>query len=123
MLHVQITISHFPMPVIDGNPLKHESQNFIQCQLAGSLDVDCPPWMDWFHGGLQFQAVHHCITRVPRHNLRALREEVLLPFCAKWGLEYKKKGFVECNCMVIRTLKDTADKVHPFLMEAFNAAG
>lgn len=123
MLHVQITISHFPMPVIDGNPLQHKTMNWIQVQLSGSLDVDCPPSMDWFHGGLQFQAVHHCITRVPRHNLRRLRQEILLPFCKKHNLQYKQAGFVECNMMVIDTLRRTADKISPFLLDAVNAVG
>lgn len=128
ILHVQITISHFPMPVQDGNPLteefrKREKMNWIQVQLSGSLDVDCPPWMDWFHGGLQFQAVHHLVTRIPRHNLRKLRDERILPFCEKHGLEYKMAGFVECNVMVIRTLAETAGQVHPFLEHVWNASG
>ncbi|CAD7952685.1 unnamed protein product [Amoebophrya sp. A25] len=123
ILHVQITISHFPMPVVEGNPLKNEKLNFIQLQLQGTIDVDCPPWMDWFHGGLQFQASHHLIPRIPRHNLRRLRDEKILPFCKKHGVEYKSDGFVACNLMVIDTLRKTADRVSPFLIDAINAAG
>mmetsp|Transcript_8037 Transcript_8037/g.19365 ORF Transcript_8037/g.19365 Transcript_8037/m.19365 type:complete len:492 (+) Transcript_8037:227-1702(+) len=123
ILHVQITISHFPMPVIEGNPLKNKEINWIQVQLSGSMDVECPTWMDWFHGGLQFQAVHHLIPRIPRHNLRRLRDEKILPFCKKHGLEYKRAGFIACNLMVIDTLRKTADKVSPFLWDAINAQG
>ena len=79
--------------------------------------------MDWFHGGLQFQAVHHLLPRVPRHNLRALRDEVVKPFCEKWGLEYKEKGFVECNMMVIKTLRETAGRISPMIWEGLNAQG
>lgn len=96
--------------------------NFIEYQLSGSLDVDCPPSMDWFHGGLQFQAVHHLIPRVPRHNLRRLRDEVIVPFCEKHGLEYKKAGFIECNKMVYHTLKNAAGKIN-YLADALNAQG
>ena len=39
--------------------------------MAGTLNVDCPTWMDWFHGGLQFQSEHHLFPKIPRHNLRA----------------------------------------------------
>ncbi|CAD7956669.1 unnamed protein product [Amoebophrya sp. A120] len=123
LLHVQITISHFPCPVVDGNPLGNDKLNFIQLQLQGTIDVDCPSYMDWFHGGLQFQAVHHLIPRVPRHNLRRLRDEKILPFCKKHGLEYKKETFLKCNLMVIDTLRKTADKISPFLIDAVNAQG
>lgn len=121
LLHVQITISHFPMPVVDGNPLASK-QSFVEYQLSGSLDVDCDPSMDWFHGGLQFQAVHHLLPRVPRHNLRQLRDEVILPFCEKHGLNYQKADFVECNKRVFRTLRDTAGKIN-YLADAINAQG
>lgn len=122
LLHVQITISHFPMPVIDGNPMD-SGMNFIEYQLAGSMDVDCSPNMDWFHGGLQFQAIHHLLPRIPRHNLRKLREEEVLPFCKRHGLEYKHCNFVEANKLVIRTLKETADEIHPYLEHAWHAVG
>ena len=36
------------------------------------MDWSCPPWMDWFHGGLQFQIEHHIFPRAPRHRLRAI---------------------------------------------------
>ena len=29
-------------------------------QLSTTLDVDCYRWMDWFHGGLQFQVCCVC---------------------------------------------------------------
>jgi len=72
ILHVQITLSHFSMPVYIEPPL--ESDSFMIHQLKTSLDIDCPDWLDWFHGGLQFQAAHHLFPRVPRHNLRKLRQ-------------------------------------------------
>lgn len=119
LLHVQIVISHFVAPVIEGNPL--DKMSFVECQLSTAVDVDCPPYMDWFHGGLQFQAVHHLIPRVPRHNLRALRDEKILPFCAKHGLEYKNASFFECNKMIYNTLKKTSTS--HLLWDALNAQG
>ncbi|KAI5288338.1 hypothetical protein KEM54_005278 [Ascosphaera aggregata] len=65
-LHVQITISHFGMSTSDLGP--HES--FAQRALRTTMDIDCPTWMDFYHGGLQYQAVHHMFPRLPRHNLR-----------------------------------------------------
>jgi len=69
-LHVQITLSHWGMSTADLG--EHES--FAQRQLRTTMDVDCPAWLDFIHGGLQFQAVHHLFPRVPRHNLRRLQK-------------------------------------------------
>ena len=59
--------------VVDNdNDLRRIDDGFLVTQLKGSLDVDCPPWMDWFHGGLQFQVEHHLWPKIPRHNLRTV---------------------------------------------------
>jgi len=68
LLHVQITLSHWGMPTADLGPPSRSP-----APAAHTMDVDCPPWLDFLHGGLQFQAVHHLFPRVPRHNLRALQ--------------------------------------------------
>ncbi|KEZ41936.1 Delta-9 acyl-CoA desaturase [Scedosporium apiospermum] len=68
-LHVQITLSHWGMSTSELG----ESESFPQRQLRTTMDVDCPAWLDFIHGGLQFQAVHHLFPRVPRHNLRRLQ--------------------------------------------------
>ena len=64
-LHVQITLSHFSMSTTDFGP----TESFPQKMLRTTMDVDCPPYLDFLHGGLQFQAVHHLFPRVPRHRL------------------------------------------------------
>jgi delta8-fatty-acid desaturase len=48
VLHVQITLSHFGM-----STEKPENETFAEMAYRTTLDVDCPRWMDWFHGGLQ----------------------------------------------------------------------
>ncbi|CAD6238264.1 unnamed protein product [Miscanthus lutarioriparius] len=40
-------------------------RRLVQKQTRGTLDVACPPWMDWFHGELQFQVEHHLFPRLP----------------------------------------------------------
>jgi delta8-fatty-acid desaturase len=48
LLHTQITLSHFGMStdIVD-------DETYAEKALRTTLDVDCPRWMDWFHGGLQ----------------------------------------------------------------------
>lgn len=106
-LHVQITLSHFSMGTYMGSPHTNEGNTFFRNQLATSMNVKCPEWMDWFHGGLQFQIEHHLFPRLPRHNLRRARE-LVKPFCARNGIHYHELGFVDANREIIGTLRRTA---------------
>ena len=107
LLHVQITISHFSMctePTI-------ENEEFFKHQLRTTMDVDCPEWLDWLHGGLQFQVIHHCFPRMPRKNLRKAREYVLM-LCKKFGVHYKSYNFISGNITVINHLKMISSKIN-----------
>lgn len=105
-LHVQITLSHFAMSTADLG----DAESFPQHQLRTTMDVDCPAWLDWIHGGLQFQAVHHLFPRVPRHNLRRL-QVLVRGFCEDVGIEYKILGFVDGNKEVLGRLGEVAKQV------------
>ncbi|KAK5190443.1 hypothetical protein LTR99_008883 [Exophiala xenobiotica] len=108
-LHVQITLSHFAMSTTDMGV--HES--FAQKMLRTTMDVDCPTWLDFFHGGLQFQAVHHLFPRIPRHNLRKAQKYVK-EFCEDTGIPYVIYGFGEGNKEVISRLGEVAKQVKVF---------
>ncbi|KAL9098505.1 MAG: hypothetical protein Q9187_009650, partial [Circinaria calcarea] len=105
-LHVQITLSHWGMPTADLGAL----ESFPQRQLRTTMDVACPAWLDFIHGGLQFQAVHHLFPRVPRHNLRRL-QVLVREFCAETGIEYKILGFVDGNKEVLGRLGELSRQV------------
>lgn len=113
VLHVQITLSHFYMPVYKGVTYDDAGNGFIPTQLRGSLDIDCPPWMDWFHGGLQFQVEHHIWPSLPNHNLRKAKE-LLMAFCAEHDLPYNQAKFVEANCQMLAKLKRTGETTKTF---------
>jgi delta8-fatty-acid desaturase len=98
-LHVQITLSHFAMSTADHGV----SESFPQRMLRTTMDVDCPEWLDFFHGGLQFQAIHHLYPRMPRHNLRRA-QKVVMDFCKDVGIPYALYGFVDGNKEVIGRL-------------------
>ncbi|KAJ5161048.1 Delta 8-(E)-sphingolipid desaturase [Penicillium capsulatum] len=109
-LHVQITLSHFAMSTADLGV--HES--FPQKMLRTTMDVDCPTWLDFFHGGLQFQAIHHLYPRMPRHNLRRAQQYVL-EFCRQTEIPYAIFTFYDGNKEVIGRLGDVAKQLR--LME------
>lgn len=102
-LHVQITLSHFAMSTADLGI--HES--FPQKQLRTTMDVDCPTWLDFFHGGLQFQAIHHLYPRLPRHNLREA-QKLVREFCREVEIPYVVFTFLDGNKEVISRLADVA---------------
>ncbi|KAI9487867.1 MAG: delta-6 fatty acid desaturase [Benjaminiella poitrasii] len=105
-LHVQITLSHFGMSTEDKGP----QEPFPAKMLRTTMDVDCPEWFDWFHGGLQYQAVHHLFPRLPRHNLRQC-VPLVKEFCNEVGLHYYMYNFSTGNGVVLGALKSIADQV------------
>lgn len=100
-LHVQITLSHYAMSTADLGV----DESFPQKMLRTTMDVDCPDWMDFVHGGLQFQAVHHLFPRLPRHNLRRA-QKLVQEFCDDVGIPYALYGFVDGNKKVIGKLSE-----------------
>lgn len=100
-LHVQITLSHFAMSTANLGP----QESFPQKMLRTTMDVDCPQWLDFFHGGLQFQAIHHLYPRIPRHNLRQT-QKLVQEFCNEVGIPYALYGFVDGNKQVIGRLAE-----------------
>jgi delta8-fatty-acid desaturase len=84
-----------------------KKEPWVLQQLRTTMDVDCPEWMDWFHGGLQFQTIHHLFPRMPKHNLRKASERVKL-WCKSVGARYEIYGFVECNGRVVGRLEEVA---------------
>ncbi|KAH7313486.1 fatty acid desaturase-domain-containing protein [Stachybotrys elegans] len=109
-LHVQITLSHWGMSTVNLG----ESESFPQRQLRTTMDVDCPAWLDFIHGGLQFQAIHHLFPRVPRHNLRRV-QSMVREFCDDTGIPYSILGFVRGNKKVIKRLQDVGDQLQLLL--------
>ena len=119
LLHVQILLSHVAMHYCeDGHgtseaitaPNGNDAAGYYEWQALSTMDVDCHPWMDWFHGGLQFQLEHHLFPRVPRWQLRklcALTDEIF----AKYDVPVVRIPFVEANIMVLRHMAKVGAKV------------
>ncbi|EHK23232.1 uncharacterized protein TRIVIDRAFT_74251 [Trichoderma virens Gv29-8] len=102
-LHVQIVLSHFAMSTADLGP----QESFPQMMLRTTMDVDCPRWLDFVHGGLQFQAIHHLFPRMPRHNFRDA-QKLVIEFCKEVDIPYAYYGFTTANGQVIGRLAEVA---------------
>lgn len=104
-LHVQLTLSHFAMSTADLGV----AESFPQRMLRTTMDIECPEWLDFFHGGLQFQTVHHLFPRMPRHNLRKAHKFVL-EFCEVVNIPYAQYRFVEANEKVVSRLEQVSQQ-------------
>lgn len=109
LVHVQITLSHFAMSTSDLGT----SETFCSRQIRTTMDVDCPEWFDYFHGGLQFQTIHHLFPRLPRHNLRKV-QNLVIEFCNDVGLHYTIYGFATGNDVVLNKMNDVGKQVRIF---------
>lgn len=108
ILNVQICLNHFSMPVFRGEAYtttwdESKQDDWWALQLTTTLNVDCPAWIDWFHGGLQFQIIHHLFPRMPRHNLRYVVPRVK-EICARHSLPFYEPSFFRANVDLIETL-------------------
>lgn len=108
-VHVQIVLSHFAQSTSDLGP----NESFPQRQVRTTMDVDCPSWIDYVHGGLQFQTIHHLFPRLPRHNYRKVQPRVI-KFCEELGLHYTIYGFARCNGKVLGRLGEIANQARVF---------
>lgn len=125
--HVQFCLNHFSAESYVGRPC---SESWIEDQARGTIDIQCDSWMDWFHGGLQFQVEHHMFPRLPRYNLRKI-SPLVKSFCAKHRLPYTMVTFWEANVRTVATLRaaalearDPSQTTHKNLLwEALNTVG
>lgn len=106
-VHVQIVLSHFAQDTSDLGP----QECFASRQIRTTMDVQCPSYLDFVHGGLHMQVTHHLFPRLPRHNLRETRDRFVAPFCRAQGLVYEERSFVPGNGKVLARLKEVADQV------------
>ncbi|KAK7310706.1 hypothetical protein RJT34_08376 [Clitoria ternatea] len=102
--HVQFCLNHFSGNVYVGTP---KGDDWFERQTRGTLDVSCSSWMDWFHGGLQFQVEHHLFPRLPRCHLRKIAP-LVRDLCRKHGLPYNCVSFWKANVLTIQTLREAA---------------
>nr|AAO13090.1 delta-6-desaturase [Camellia sinensis] len=102
--HVQFCLNHFSSIVYVGPP---SGTDWCGKQTRGTLDITCPSWVDWFHGGLQFQIEHHLFPRLPRSQLRKVSPFVR-ELCKKHNLPYDTASFWKANALTVRTLRNAA---------------
>eukprot|EP00300_Choanocystis_sp_HF-7_P018755 c20128_g1_i1.p1 GENE.c20128_g1_i1~~c20128_g1_i1.p1 ORF type:complete len:472 (+),score=96.52 c20128_g1_i1:61-1416(+) len=113
LIHIQITLNHFATNTHSdaNNSGARGGKDFITAQLHGTIDIACPPFMDWIHGGLQFQVEHHLCPRMPRHNLRRFKP-LIVDLARRHNLPYEAIPFTDALLRVRTTLAEVAKLAH-----------
>lgn len=108
-IHIQILLSHVAMETFhEVHYTRNDTESYFEYQLRTTMDIDCPWYMDWFHGGVQFQVEHHLYPRVPRHRLRALQEKVRAILAKYPHVKYTHYPFIEANQVAMGHIKNVA---------------
>nr|WP_255216550.1 acyl-CoA desaturase [Pseudenhygromyxa sp. WMMC2535] len=69
-------------------PSEHIERGFAQHQLATTVDFAREnPWLTWYVGGLNFQAVHHLFPRISHVHYPELAG-IVETCCAEYGVRY-----------------------------------
>eukprot|EP00039_Didymoeca_costata_P010055 m.134340 g.134340 ORF g.134340 m.134340 type:complete len:488 (+) comp14692_c1_seq1:105-1568(+) len=75
VLEIQLLVSHYASPWTEKDAAKTPG-SFMRRQVEAVVDIDCPPWMDWFFGGLNLHAVHHLFPRMGSEHYRAAMVDI-----------------------------------------------
>ncbi|CAM9803639.1 unnamed protein product, partial [Hapterophycus canaliculatus] len=112
---ILILFSFFLLRFFSASPPSDDDEGWVATQLNTTLDVDCYRWMDWFHGGLQFQVLHHLFPKLPRYNLRKVQSRVA-KLAEKHGLTYHLYSFLQANIKTYLVMRETAQQVSSSLI-------
>jgi fatty acid desaturase/predicted heme/steroid binding protein len=92
---------------------------FFEWQALSTMDIACPSYMDWFHGGLQFQLEHHLFPRAPRWRLRKLMPLVDEIF-QKYDIPVTRATFIQANVMMLAQMAHVGDKLGKMMSKQKN---
>ncbi|KAE9401095.1 fatty acid/sphingolipid desaturase [Gymnopus androsaceus JB14] len=111
LIHVQIVLSHSAQDSVDMGVY----ECFIHRQLRTTMDVSCPEYLDFIHGGLQMQIAHHVlIPRLSRPNHRRATVRIK-QWCGGDLLEFKEKSFTQGNEEMVGMLEEIAGQCRALL--------
>jgi len=90
LISMAFSLNHNGMNLLD----REEGMEFNRLQVITARDIQggLLNWAHWFMGGLDMQIEHHLFPRVPRHNLKEIRADIVA-MCSKYGIQYHSTDF------------------------------
>jgi len=104
---LQLCLSHYDKPFIEKEDAKNGKAGWLRRQVAVSKDVDCPRWVDWFHGGLNLHRVHHLMPRLARCRYRDVNQQ-LDKLLDEHGIVSDVEPFFEAVCSTLGHMRKQA---------------
>jgi fatty acid desaturase 2 (delta-6 desaturase) len=72
---------------------EEENPSWIRYAIEHSVDISTTNYLvGWVMGYLNYQVVHHLFPSMPQYRGYEVSKE-LVPFCKKYGIEYKRIGY------------------------------
>ena len=72
---------------------KEENPSWIRYAIEHSVDISTRNYLvGWVMGYLNYQVIHHLFPSMPQYRGYEVSRE-LVPFCEKYGIEYKRIGY------------------------------
>ncbi|KAL3900758.1 MAG: hypothetical protein SGARI_006176, partial [Bacillariaceae sp.] len=108
-LGIQLLVSHHAKPWVEKEATKNAG-SWAERQVEAVMDITCPPWQDWFHGGLHIHSIHHMFPRMSRCHYRQVYDEIL-EMCNEHGLPVDRSPWFEAIARCVQhlsTVKDSA---------------
>ncbi|KAG7345299.1 fatty acid desaturase [Nitzschia inconspicua] len=112
-LGIQLLVSHHAKKWAEKEDIK-EVGAWAEHQIAAVIDITCPTWLDWFHGGLHIHSVHHLFPRMCRCHYREVYDDIL-SMCEKHGSPVDQSGWIETIARCVQklsTIKDSAKGIN-----------
>ncbi|KAL3937165.1 MAG: hypothetical protein SGARI_002260 [Bacillariaceae sp.] len=113
-LGIQLLVSHYAKPWADKEDTK-DAGSWAGRQVEAVMDITCPEWLDWFHGGLHIHSVHHMFPRMCRYHYRAVYDDILT-MCDEHGLPVDRSPWFEAIGRCVQhfsTIKVNAAPIKP----------
>lgn len=103
VLSIQLLISHYSKPFEEKHVVK-EAGSWARRQIEAIIDITCPPYLDWFHGGLNLHSPHHLCPRMCRAHYRKVHPE-LIDLCKKHDVKLDVMPFCDAVKATVRHLR------------------
>jgi fatty acid desaturase len=102
ILSVQLLVSHYSRPWEEKEETKHPA-SWAARQIEAVLDISCPTWMDWFHGGLHLHSPHHLFPRMCRCHYRTIYKDIV-SMCEKHEVELDNLTWTDAVRVTVKHL-------------------
>jgi len=96
--------------------------SYLEQQVTTSRDIDNPPALDFYYGGLNSQIEHHLFPRISHDRYRAMRP-LVQAFCKRHGLAYERVGLYRALATVGNHLGNMTAAFHAKRTRARSAGG